>query len=134
MSILGFLSGVSGAAKSMPKVVSGIANGIDALHFSSEEKAQLIIDVSKTVVDYAKQTINESSIRSMTRRMIALEFTTIFLALIVFAAIMWRWDISWAAHVFNCALVLKNPIIAIILFYFGSYGLGYLLDKKNKKD
>jgi len=132
MGLLTFLSGVSGAAKSMPKIVSGIANGLDALHFSQEERAGVITGITKTVVDYAKQTINESSVRSMTRRVLALMFCGSFLYLLLFSAMAWRWNTEWAIHTFNCAKQLVNPVIAIIIFFFGSYGVGYFLDKKKK--
>ena len=116
----------------MPKIVSGIANGLDALHFSKEERAGVVIEISKTVVDYAKQTINESSIRSMTRRVLALIFCGSFLYLLLFSAMVWRWNTEWAVHTFNCTKQLVNPVIAIIIFFFGSYGVGYFLDKKKK--
>jgi len=132
VGLLSFLSGVSGVAKSMPKVVTGITGGLDALHFSQEERAGVITEITKTVVDYAKQTINESSIRSMTRRMLALLFCGSFLYLLLFSAMVWTWDVAWAAHTFNCAKQLINPVIAIIIFFFGSYGVGYFLDKKKK--
>jgi len=68
----------------------------------------------------------------MTRRIIAIMFCGTFLLLLIMAAFVYPLFNEWAEHLFKCAIVLKNPIIAVIIFYFGSYGISYLI--KTKKD
>ena len=132
MGLLSLLGGAKAATKIGTNIVKGAMNAADALHFSAEEKVTYILEVSKLAIQHAKQTIGESSIRSMTRRALAIMFCGTFLYFLIFAAMAWRWNPKWALHVFECAKVLQNPVIAIILFFFGSYGVGYFFDKKNK--
>lgn len=133
MGLLSLLGGAKAATKITSNIVNGAINAADALHFSAEEKVNYIIEVSKLAIQHAKQTIGETSIRSMTRRVIAILFCVPYIGMITFAAIIYRWNTEWALHNINCAKLLQNPVIAIVIFFFGTYGIGYFFDKKNKK-
>ena len=136
---MGILSWFSGSKKAMDiaeKGVDGIISGLDHLNFSEEEKHKGAIGVTKLMIERVKLAISESSVRSMTRRIIAIMFCGTFLLLLLMAAFVYPWSAEfklWSKHLFECSKVLVNPIIAIILFYFGSYGIGYLLDKRKEK-
>ena len=132
MGLLSLLGGAKAATKIGTDIVKGAMNAADALHFSPEEKVNYILEVSKLAITHAQQTVGESSIRSMTRRAIAILFCIPFIGMVTTGAVLYKWDLQWALHFINCARILENPVIAIILFFFGSYGVGYFFDKKNK--
>ncbi|GAG27367.1 unnamed protein product [marine sediment metagenome] len=103
------------------------------LIFTDQEKQQASIKMFEVVLERIRLANSEGSVRSITRRVIAVMFTGVFLLMLVAAAGLYPWFEEWATHIFKCSMVLKNAIIAIIIFYFGSYGLGYILEKKGKK-
>ena len=132
MGILSFLTGSKKAMDTAGNVVDGVISGIDKLWFTDEEKSQASVKVLDVVIERVKLAVSESSVRSMTRRIMAIMFCGTFLFLLLMTAFVYPWFKDWAEHLFECAIVLKNPIIAIIIFYFGSYGISYLI--KTTKD
>jgi len=110
-----------------------IIAGIDHLHFSTEEKHEANIEGMKLVLERVKQAINESSVRSMTRRLVALTFCFPFVAMCLFAIAIYHWDKELAQFSLNIAISWKYIMIAIVIWFFGSYGVGYVLDKRKEK-
>ena len=84
--ILGFIGTVSGLAKKADDsaTVQKIAEGIDHLNLSDEEKVQYVIEQQKNMAG------DENSIRSVTRRIIAVSIVSTFLAFLWLAVIFWK--------------------------------------------
>ena len=132
MGLLSFLSGSKKAMDTAGNIVDGAISGIDKLWFTPEEKSDASKKVLEIVLERVKLAVGESSVRSMTRRIIAIMFSGTFLTLLLASAIIYKFDSAWALHLYKTACTLTNAVIAIIIFYFGSYGIGYLMDRKKK--
>jgi len=133
---VGFFSWLSGSDKVMDiveKGADGLFAGLDHLNFSDEEKHDANIQAIRLVVERAKQAISESSVRSMTRRLVALTFCFPFVAMSLFAVGIYHWDKELATFSLSVANSWKYIMIAIVIWFFGSYGVGYIIDKKKEK-
>jgi len=129
-----FLSGSTKAVETINTLATGAVAAIDKIVFTDEEKADGIREVVNIVIERVKLASGESSVRSITRRIIAIMFCGAFLSLLLGSGAVYPWFKDWALHLYNLSTTLKNPIIAIIIFYFGSYGIGYLMDKRKKEE
>lgn len=103
------------------KATDGIISGIDKAWFTDEEKSDASVKILELNIDLIKSTMNESSVRSITRRLIAIIILSDFVIMLTGSAIIWRFDSEWAAHVLKCALSLSAAVTAIVIFYFGYY-------------
>ena len=133
---MGFFSWLSGSDKAMniaEKGADGLLAGLDHLNFSDEEKHDANIQGIALVVERAKLAINESSVRSMTRRLVALAFCFPFVAMSLFAVVIYHWSKDWAMFSLSVANSWEYIMIAIVIWFFGSYGVGYIIDKKKEK-
>ena len=130
MGLLSFLSGSKKAMDTASNVVDGAISGIDKLFFTQEEKAEASKAILDIVLDRAELAVGESSVRSMTRRFVAFLFVIPYIAMLVFAVVMFKFNPAWATYALKVASMLNNAIIAVVLWFFGSYGVGYLMDKK----
>lgn len=70
-----FIKGLFGSSKNTDTVVEtaakGIYNGLDAMFFTEEEKAQYRQQQADAVLEFAKVAYDQNSIRSITRRWLA---------------------------------------------------------------
>lgn len=115
-------------------LVKSAADGIDVLFYTDEEKAQarkawwtdVFIPLEKTLGP-------QGAIRSVTRRILANDFCKVYLFLFLADVFVYKFDPKWSAHILDLIKILTYPVSAIILFFFGSYGVGtYILNKKKK--
>lgn len=130
MGILSFLSGSKKAMDTAANVVDGAVSGIDKLWFTDEEKSDASAKVLDIVLERVKLAVGESSVRSMTRRFVALTFCIPFVAMSLFAVAIYKYNKEWATFSLKVASSWEYIIIAIVVWFFGSYGIGYLIDKK----
>ena len=124
---------------STPKVVDvGLdlvkrgANAIDVCFYTDEEKAQarqswwtdIFLPLEKILAP-------QGAIRSVTRRIIANDFCKVYLFLFLADVVVYPFNPEWSKHIWDLIKTLTYPVSGIILFYFGSYGVGtYLMKKK----
>ena len=133
MGFLSFLTGSSKAMDTAGNVVDGAIAGIDKLWFTDEEKSEASGKVLEIVLERARIAQGESSVRSMTRRLVALTFCMPFVVMSLFAIAVYRFDKEWAVFALSVAVSWKYIMVTIVLWFFGSYGVGYILDKKKDK-
>jgi len=133
MGLLSFLTGSKKAMDTAGNVVDGAIKGIDALWFTPEEKSRASEKVLEIVLERARIAASESSVRSMTRRLVALTFCIPFVVMSLFAVAIYKIDSKWAVFSLSVAASWKYIMIAIVIWFFGSYGVGYLMDKKKKQ-
>ncbi len=133
MGLLNFLNGGLGR-KNVTTLVDGAVNGVDKLFFTKQEKADYLEKVAENQLEFLKTTINESSARSLTRRYIAMMIVGIFLLLLLFGAVAFAFDQTWADYILNEAKSLSGLALMVAGFYFGSYAIGqYVINPlKNK--
>lgn len=106
------------------KTVQKILDGIDHLHLSDEEKIKYVIEQKKIMET------GENSIRSVTRRILAVGIIGNFLILVDVAAVLYIVDADKKADsILKLALVLATAVTAVVIFYFGYYGLTKIVEK-----
>lgn len=105
------------------KVTTGIMSGIDKAWYTDQEKSQEIIGLIKSHSDFVLKTLDESSIRSVTRRWVALGimscFSVGFLACF-FGALLGLGDVTKAVEV---AVAFQVPWLMLMVagFFFGTH-------------
>ena len=120
---MGWFSKVIGSDKAMDtanSVLDGIKNGVDAIVFTDEEKAEYRQEGYKLWLKVLETTREESSVRSLTRRYIALLLVVAYTLLTFLAVVAYQFDSEFAAFVFSVA-ESKFGIMAlgVATFYFG---------------
>jgi len=128
-----FIKGLFGSSKSTGFVLETAAkdlyNGIDMLIYTDEEKAEALQAARVTFLEFAKVAYDQNSIRSITRRWLALLVvgpTIMFymLAMIshgigTFASVISATE--YAVFLFEMAKVLTPWAGGILVFYFGGH-------------
>jgi len=136
MGFFSFLTSSSKALDIADKLVDGTVSGIDKLFFTDEEKAEMSQKGLELWIEIQKVTANESSIRSITRRILAIFIVGDFLLLLTASAAIYKFDPSWAQQIYNCANALTTLVLTIAAFYFGYYAaqgiIGQIKNKENK--
>lgn len=112
------------------KTTSGVINGIDKLFFTDEEKSHASQKAIETYIELMKTTASENTIRSRTRRICAKMILGSFLFLILFGALIWKFDSGWSEYVLGNAKALSPLALAVGVFYFGPYQIGQAFGKK----
>jgi len=125
----GFLGRLFGTSKGMDTAL-GMANkavdGIDALVYTKEEKAN---DIAKMVFKLQDQ----FTPRAISRRIIAFMFSAVFCSTFTIALVFTcfsKFDVVNAIVDLTVSFQLPWIIVSIIIFYFGYYGLKQLKGKK----
>jgi len=132
MGLWGWLTGVKTADKAMDtinNVTDHVASGLDKLFFTDQEKAQISIETAQLHLKFIELTLNESSIRSITRRVLAWAIMTVFLSLLVISAGVWKFDAEWARFIFNCASQTYELVLLVAFFYFGYFAVSSVVKK-----
>lgn len=132
MGFFGWLTGVKTADKAMDTInnlTDHVAGGLDQLFFTDQEKAQVSLETMQMHLALIKTTMSESSIRSITRRVLAWLIMAGFLILILLAATIWKVDAEWAAFIFECAKQIYELVLMVGFFYFGYYAVSSVVKK-----
>lgn len=127
---LKWLSGVGKGIDIADKAVDGIFSGIDKLVFTDEEKADYSKEAAKIYLEHQKTTLGENTAKSITRRKLAVMVMAVFLFLLLFAVAVYKYDSEWSKFSLQTAGTLSTGFTAIIVFYFGYYAIGNLMDKR----
>ncbi len=141
MSLLGAVGNFLGMGKPAEKIIDAgadagraIAAGVDAMFFTDEEKSRATQEAWNTWLDHQRMVLGESSIRSITRRKLAVGVIQTYMFLVVAAAVVWKIDAIWAVHIIECIKLISLITGAVVAFYFGPYMIGReLLNKKKDK-
>lgn len=123
MGFLSFLKSSEKALDIVDKGTNGVIAGMDKLFFTNEEKSEASLKVTEAHLKLVEATAGENSKRSITRRILAVMIMGSFLALLLFGAVIHRWDPEWSKHVLVCASALSTLSLTIGIFYFGTYGI-----------
>jgi hypothetical protein len=112
--------------------VEKVSKVIDSFVFTKEEKAEVQKSMQQVVVDYAAKTFDGSTIRSKARRFLAYLFCCTFVMVILAILFSYFLKMENIAQLLEVLEILSPAIVAIIIFYFGSYGVQSLINSKNK--
>lgn len=134
---MGLLSTLFGTPKIVDTVADTVKSGVgmlDNAFYTDQEKAADAGKMMDLWLEIQKTTASENSIRSITRRVIAWGIISAYLLLVLFAVIMWNFDVEYAKFVFS---IIEDKLgwltIAVGGFYFGGYSIGTYLGKNKNK-
>jgi hypothetical protein len=117
------------------KVFDTVANGLDKLAFTTEERSEFNMLLADKVAQYAHDTLNENTARSRTRRFIAIFIVINVLAafwLCVVLALL-KIDITIILQLIS-AFSLSTALIMVLAFFFGGYYVNKITDKNKTKE
>ena len=130
-SILGFFGGGSKAAE---KVLGGAVDGIDKLVYTDEEKAEFRGKLADAWIELQKTLGEETSVRGVTRRILAVAFSGFYLLASVLAIGFWPFYKEYSDFIWEVTNGTHGYItLAIVAFYFGPYFLMQAFEKLTGK-
>jgi hypothetical protein len=113
-----FVSGSEAASK----VLDGAVKGIDALVYTEEERAVMKQKLGDQWLELQKALGEETTVRSVTRRILAVLIVVPFVFLILFAAFVYKFDTEYAKFLLSLAESQFGwLVLGVAGFYFGPY-------------
>jgi len=114
------------------KVLDGAISGIDKLFYTNEEKADSRKEVAKMYMAHQTLILGENTARSITRRILAIMIIGAFLSGLIFSVGIWKYSPGWAKFTLGVTGHLSTGFGGIIVFYYGYYAVGNIMDKRKK--
>lgn len=108
-------------------LVTTAVKGIDMLVFTDEEKAQMSVETMNLWLEMQDRIAHESSVRSLTRRFIAISIVFTFLFFLIGAGVVFKIDVGWAKYLLGLAEELGDLTLLVAFFYFGSHSVSSIL-------
>ena len=101
--------------------VRGVGRWIDEQKFTEQEKAEQYLKAADMYIEMLKTIQSESSIRSVTRRLMAWAVIGTFLFLILYGTVWFRYDPDYAEFILTVATksMLGELTLGVSVFYFG---------------
>lgn len=142
---MSFFGKLFGTEKALTAVVDGVSNGLDALIYTDEEKAEAAAEnrteARKMVVEWMRTTQGQN----LARRLLALSITAVWLLQYMLSQVasiiaVWsdspeRWE-QTAMQMMNGAAAMNSAVMLILAFYFAAPHMGDIvqgiLGKMNK--
>jgi len=118
-----WITGLFGSSSNtvVETAAKGIYNGLDALVFTDEEKAQSRQKQADTVIAFAKIAYDQNSIRSITRRWLAFLVVGPTMLMIIVAAIAYPFAAEYSKFLFEVVGTLIPWAGGVLMFYFGPH-------------
>lgn len=124
-----FVAGPDAASK----VLDAGIKGLDALVFTDEEKATYIKSLGDQWLKLQEMLGEETSIRGVTRRILALLVLVPYVGLNLLAAGVYLWRADYASFLFNVANGQFGWMaLGVMAFYFGPYMIQRMLPGSKK--
>lgn len=114
------------------KIIDDATSAVDKLFFTNEERADYLQKAAQVQLDFQKATASESTVRSVTRRVLAIMMYAVFLGLVIATAVTGFFDVEKAKFLFSLVGQLFSLAMAVTVFYFGGYYLPGMFRKKEK--
>lgn len=115
-------------------LLAQVGGWIGNMNLTPEEVMEFNGKTVSSVQDFVKATLSENTARSIARRAIAILWIKVELGIVLMACSCAPWDMALAEFYFKIAAsgIMFGGTTAIIIFFFGSYGLTRL--KATKKE
>jgi len=135
--VFGFLGRVFGAPGAAKKLVDTVASGLDAIHYSAEEKAadarklqQMDANDRARAREWFIKWMEASSGQALARRLIAVSFTSVAVVLLLMSVVCAAagWHEASAAALEGLDRI-DTVMLFVVTFYFGPHVLQRFLDK-----
>ncbi len=107
---------------------------IGGMSYTDEEKAENRERLNQGVVDYVKSTLSESTVRSKTRRSVAIWWIRVELFLVLLTCATAFFNIDLAKFYWSVATseLMFWGTMSVIGFFFGPYMIGSHFNKSSK--
>lgn len=131
MKLFDWIFGVSNSAG---KVLDGAIAGVDKLVYTEEEKADARTALLQHWIKLQETLGEETTVRGVTRRILAVLFCGAYVFLTVLAAAVWPWSEHWRNYA-NFLWEIANGqygwiTMTVVVFYFGPYVVERFFTKK----
>jgi hypothetical protein len=128
MNLKSLFSWFASGPKAAERVLDGAISGIDKLIFTEEEKSEVRTKLADQWLELQKLLGEETTTRSVSRRIIALLFVVPFVLLNVSAAVIYAFNEAYARFMFEVADGQFGVLtLTVAGFYFGPYMLQRLV-------
>lgn len=133
MGIVDLLLGTPKIVETAAEAVKGGISMLDNAFYTDQEKADNANKAYDVWLKLQMILANDNSIASVTRRFIALFLIGAFTFLIVFAALIYKFDKDWAIFILKVIIdgYLGYLVLAVVGTMFSFYGLGKYVSKDN---
>ncbi len=123
------------AADAAVDTVGDIRSALDVLFLTEEEKLQYRQKGMDQFLEFQKLNMEQNSERSKARREIAKLIVQAQALQLFVIGTAWLFNKAWAEFMLNLNIALKfgTAFFAVIVFYFGYYGVQGAIDKFKKK-
>jgi hypothetical protein len=119
MKLTSWLFGASNAAD---KILDAGINGIDKLVYTEEEKAEARKELLAHWIKLQETLGEETTVRGVTRRILAVSFCSVYILLTLVAAAVWPFVENYANFLWEIANGQYGWIVmTVVVFYFGPY-------------
>ncbi len=115
------------------KLVESVTKGIDKLAFTKEERSDFNMKTADKMAEFIGNTLSENTVRSKTRRHIALLVIYLFIILVLSAIVLSFFDKEASEFIFTVIKdsSIQTGFIMVLAFFFGGYYMkGISLNKK----
>lgn len=130
MGLASILGWFGGGTKAADTIIDGAVAGIDKLVFTDEERSELRGKLAEQWIELQKTLGEETSVRGVTRRILAVMFSSIYILFSVASVIIWPFWKEYADFIWDVANNVYGYItLAIVAFYFGPYFLSQLVER-----
>lgn len=115
-------------------LIAQVGGWIGKQQYTEQEKAEATIELTKSVQQFAKETLAESTDRSKARRRIAENVVDFYLLLLFMTGMTHPIDPKWSMVWFSIATTatLGGLVVSISVFFFGSHAWSKHQEKKEK--
>lgn len=116
------------------EVVKSGATMLDKAFYTSQEKAENALTYAQLALERVKVALSESSVQAITRRFLSFAIIGQCMFLTEVAAILWLLGkTNDAGFMLDLLKFWAVPLSAVVIFYFGYYGVTSIIKAKNGK-
>lgn len=138
---MSFLGRLFGTEKALDTVVKSVSNGLDALVYTDQEKAESANKERSEARQMVVQWMEATKGQNLARRLIALSITGTWLGQYVLSQVCSLLSViltddrlvSASQVLSNGANDMNSPVMLILAFYFSAPYMGQIIDKVGKK-
>lgn len=133
---LGFIKSLFSAPKVVDTAADIVKAGVDGIgkcFFTEQEKAEFTLEAGKMWIRVQEVIAGENTVRSMTRRILAIMILGTFLFFLIIAGAVWPWNVAYAMFLLSLAKELATLALAVGAFYFGVHLLRGLVNRGGEK-
>ncbi len=122
-----FIKSVFGAGQdgssNVLKVASGIGGWVDNLNYTDQEKSEFNAKMVGHYSDFMKNTVNENSQRSITRRDLSIWIIRFEIFLLATSAVLYKIDADLSLFVYKIATTepMSYLVLGVSAFFWGTH-------------